>query len=171
MGKSALVESLRNRVMKRGDIFLTGKFDLIKRNIPYAALFDALSELPEQIEEKNIENGGAIREKIGLTLCKVIVRCIPSLWPVLFPGEDQPAETEDSRYRRLSQMIGSAESRNQFNFAFQMFIRSLCEVDDSILVLFIDDLQCEFTYLVEPCGFIWLAYNIFGWMEHSSLIS
>lgn len=134
-GKSALVENLSTRVKKRGDYYISGKFDLLERSMPYSALIDALSDLPKQMEG---DIGGELQQKIGRDVCGVIVNLVPALKEVMFPGEEDVDLPETEHHN-----MGSVESRNQFSFALRTFIRKLCEEDGKNMVLFVDDLQCE----------------------------
>ena len=128
--------TLRLRVRKRGDFFLTGKFDLKDRSTPYAAIIAALEQLPDQLNDP--EMGVKLQRKIGREVCNVVANCIPALRKMLFAegGGSRPKGESDSQ-------AGSVEGRHQFNFAFRTFMRKLCEENGKIMVLFIEDLQCE----------------------------
>lgn len=136
VGKTSLIESLRGRVRKRGDFFVSGKFDQMTRSVPYSAMIEALSQIPEQVNYEGRRS--FLRRSVGAKLSEVIVRCVPGLWPILYAGQ-APAESGDAH-------VVIEDSKSQFTFAFRSFIRSLCEEDDKMLVLFIDDLQCELQF-------------------------
>ena len=131
VGKTALVGSLRDRVLKRGDFFISGKFDLTKRSSPYAGIIEALSELPGQMQQQ-----GEQTQSLGEELTNVMLRCVPTLG-VLFGENDM----DDM----LPSQLGTSDSKNQFIFAFRSFLRHICEGAGKVMVLFVDDLQCEFS--------------------------
>ena len=148
-GKTALVESLRSRV--KTDYFVSGKFNLMKRMTPYAAIVDALTALARELREEDEHRRGILRERLGPEATEVIARCVPAMKEILMDdgGGDKKKKLAA---RRQSQKPGSTESRNQFNFAFRSLLRRICEVNGKALVLFIDDLQCECEFRGGECN-------------------
>ncbi|KAL9182917.1 hypothetical protein ACHAXT_004196 [Thalassiosira profunda] len=139
-GKTALVESLRSRV--KTDYFVSGKFNLMKRMTPYAAIVDALTALARELREEDAHRRGILRERLGPEATEVIARCVPAMKDVLMEEEGKEGDKKKKlAARRQSQKPGSTESRNQFNFAFRSLLRGICDVNGKALVLFIDDLQ------------------------------
>ena len=149
VGKTALVGSLRNRVMRRGDFFISGKFDLTKRSSPYAGIVEALSELPGQMQQNKGEEtqkssrNGLLRQSLGEELTNVMLRCVPTLGALL--GENDTDSVSHLSQDLPPSQLGTSDSKNQFFFAFRSFLRHICEGAGKVMVLFVDDLQCEFS--------------------------
>ena len=141
VGKTALVGSLRDRVLKRGDFFISGKFDLTKRSSPYAGIIEALSELPGQMQQQGEQTQQ--KRRMGEELTNVMLRCVPTLG-VLF-GENDTDSVSHRSQDMLPSQLGTSDSKNQFIFAFRSFLRHICEGAGKVMVLFVDDLQCEFS--------------------------
>ena len=141
VGKTALVGSLRDRVLKRGDFFISGKFDLTKRSSPYAGIIEALSELPGQMQQQGEQTQQ--NKSLGEELTNVMLRCVPTLG-VLF-GENDTDSVSHRSQDMLPSQLGTSDSKNQFIFAFRSFLRHICEGAGKVMVLFVDDLQCEFS--------------------------
>jgi PAS domain S-box-containing protein len=130
IGKSALVAEIYKPITKRKGYFISGKFDQFKRNIPYAAVVNALAGLVRQILTESQDQLNEWRAKILSYLganSQVIIDVIPEV--ELIVGK-QPALPE----------LGPTEAQNRFNLVFQKFIRLFCSPEHP-LVIFLDDLQ------------------------------
>ncbi len=128
IGKSALVQELSATAVRHGGYFVGGKFDQNRRDIPYQAVIEALSELcrhllsegPDRLLGWRARLGSALGDNAGL-----IAEIVPELKPIL---GDLPVS-------------GSApgDSQNRFQAALTRFVATLAA--EQPLVLFLDDLQ------------------------------
>jgi predicted ATPase/signal transduction histidine kinase/CheY-like chemotaxis protein/tRNA A-37 threonylcarbamoyl transferase component Bud32 len=130
VGKSSLVNEVHKPIVRQRGYFISGKFDQLKRNIPYAALIQAIQELINQLLTESAEKIGVWKTKILEALGingQVIIDVIPEVEQVV---GSQP---------KVSQ-LGIMESQNRFNRVFQEFIHVFTQKEHP-LVLFLDDLQ------------------------------
>ena len=130
IGKTAIVNEVHKPIVKARGYFTAGKFDQFKRNIPYAALIQAFSELIGQLLTEGARRIAVWKEKLLDALGpngQVIVEVIPDVELII--GQ-QPAVPQ----------LGPSESLNRFNRVFQQFIRIFCQAEHP-LVIFLDDLQ------------------------------
>ncbi|WP_437637356.1 sensor histidine kinase [Sorangium sp. So ce854] len=126
IGKTTLVESLRDDVAGRGGRFIEGKFDLRAANVPYSSVAEALSGLAAALraepEGRRAELGGAVGEP-----CRALEELCPALAGLFGELPEPPAV--DPRH---------AESR--LLLAIQAFVRAVADQRPP-LVFFLDDLQ------------------------------
>ncbi|CAM2066816.1 AAA family ATPase [Sulfidibacter corallicola] len=130
IGKSTLVREIHKPVVHKRGYFISGKFDQFKRNVPYASLFSAFTQLVQQILSESEASIGRWRDRLQQNLgdqAQVIVDVIPDLELILGPP---PAVSS----------LPARESQNRFNLVFQNFIKSFTAPSHP-LVLFLDDLQ------------------------------
>jgi predicted ATPase/serine phosphatase RsbU (regulator of sigma subunit) len=130
IGKSALVNEIHKPIVRQRGYFIAGKFDQFQRNIPYAALIQALSELIRQLLTETSQQLEIWKEKLLTALGnngQVIIDVIPEVELII--GR-QPSVPE----------LGATESQNRFNLVFQTFLQVFTQKDHP-LVLFLDDLQ------------------------------
>ncbi|MFL5347170.1 MAG: AAA family ATPase [Hyalangium sp.] len=130
MGKSALVHEIHKSLVQSRGYFASGKFDPLKRNIPYASLIEAFQELIRQLLAESEEQLALWRKKLEDALgpnASVIAEVIPAV--ELIVGKLPPAP-----------QLAAAQSQNRFHFVFQRFVRTLSSPEHP-LVLFLDDLQ------------------------------
>ena len=130
IGKSALVQEIYQAIAKKPGYFLAGKFDPLKRNIPYSGIVSAFQGLVRQLLTESERQLQQWREKLLAALHQqgqAIVNAIPELELII--GK-QPAIPE----------LSAIESQNRFIFAFQNFIR-LFGKPEHPLVIFLDDLH------------------------------
>ena len=130
IGKTALVQELFKPMTERRGYFVSGKFDQLKRDLPYRALAEAFRQLIRQLLTLPEEQLGRWRQALCKALGpngKVVVEVIPDLELVIGP---QPAVDE----------VGPQESQNRFNYVFQNFLQAIADPSHP-LILFIDDLQ------------------------------
>lgn len=130
IGKSTLVEEIGRPVTERGGLFISGKFDQFKRDIPYAPIILAFQKLILRILSENAESVSQWRETLNNALApngQVIIDVIPDLSMII--GK-QPAVPE----------LGPVESRNRFHLVFQNFLGVFAKAEHP-LVIFLDDLQ------------------------------
>jgi PAS domain S-box-containing protein len=138
VGKSSLVSEIHKPMAQSARLatpgvrgyFIRGKFDQFKRNIPYAALVQALQDLLQQLLTEPDDRIAGWREALTVALGvngQVIVDVIPELERIIGPQPPVP-------------QLGPTDAQNRFNRVFQQFIQVFCQPAQP-LVLFLDDLQ------------------------------
>ncbi|HEY9858861.1 MAG TPA: serine/threonine-protein kinase PknK, partial [Candidatus Obscuribacterales bacterium] len=130
IGKSSLVNEVHKPIAEQRGYFISGKFDQLKRNIPYAALIQAFQDLMQQILTESAEQIEVWRTKLLEALGangQVIIDVIPDVERLIGP---QPVVAQ----------LNPSELQNRFNRVFKQFIRVFSQVEHP-LVLFLDDLQ------------------------------
>ena len=86
IGKSSVVNELHKLIVRPRGIFISGKFDQQKRDIPYATLGQAFQGLVRQILSKSEEEVGHWRDALSEALGpngQLIVNLVPELELVL----------------------------------------------------------------------------------------
>jgi PAS domain S-box-containing protein len=130
IGKSSIVNELHKAIALPRGIFISGKFDQHKRDIPYATLAQAFETLVRQILSKNeLEVGrwrDAIRDAVGLN-GQLVVNLIPEL--ELMIGKQAPVPE-----------LSPQEAQNRFQAVFRAFLGVFARKEHP-LALFLDDLQ------------------------------
>ena len=130
IGKSALVNEIQKPLTRKRGYFISGKFDQLKRDIPYSAIIQAFQELVQQLltESESRLNHWKMQllEALGSN-GQLIIDLIPELGQII--GQQPPVP-----------QLGFTEAQNKFNFFFQRFI-SVFRKKEHPLVLFLDDLQ------------------------------
>ncbi|MFO0576260.1 MAG: AAA family ATPase [Polyangia bacterium] len=130
VGKSALINEVHKPIARRGGFFVAGKFDQLARNVPYAALAQALRALVHRLLTEPEEELARWRERLLQNVGKngrLLTELIPELELVIGP---QPALPE----------LGATESANRFALTVQNFLHAFA-TSEHPLVLFLDDLQ------------------------------
>jgi predicted ATPase/signal transduction histidine kinase/tRNA A-37 threonylcarbamoyl transferase component Bud32 len=130
IGKSALVHEVHKPMAERRGYFISGKFDQLNRNVPYASLVQAFRELARQLLTEPAEQLARWRERLLSALgtnAAVICEVIPEFEFIIGP---QPPPPE----------LPPTETRNRFHLAFERFIRTVAAPEHP-LALFLDDLQ------------------------------
>jgi predicted ATPase/signal transduction histidine kinase len=130
IGKSSVVHHLRKGVAESGGIFLSGKFDLHKRDIPYSTFAQALqteilrilSSSEEELERWRAEIHAAVGQNGEL-----ISNLIPELELIIGKQTPPPA-------------LARNEAENRFLTVFRAFL-GVFAGQEHPLVLFLDDLQ------------------------------
>jgi predicted ATPase/signal transduction histidine kinase len=130
IGKTALVEELRNPVSLKNGFFLTGKFEQFQQNIPYFAFRQAIAEYCKKTQSKNdfdtLYFKNEILNAVG-DLGQILIDFVPEFEEIL---GSQPPLGE----------ISPQEARHRFTNVFQSFLKVLCRPEHPV-VLFIDDWQ------------------------------
>ncbi len=130
IGKSALVNEVHKPIVRQRGYFISGKFDQLKRNIPYGAIALAFQDLIRQLLTESEAALQTWKRELLEALepnAQVITDVIPELEQII--GKQQPVE-----------QLGATEAQNRFNLFFQRFIRVFTKKEHP-LVLFLDDLQ------------------------------
>jgi PAS domain S-box-containing protein len=130
IGKSSLVNELHQAIGLMPGIFIFGKFDQYKRDIPYAILAEAFQILVNQILGKSevelAQWRDKIRDAIGLN-GQLIVNLIPGLELII--GKQLPVAE-----------LPAQEAQNRFQAVFRSFLSVFAQKEHP-LALFLDDLQ------------------------------
>ncbi len=130
VGKSAVVKQLQRPVTEKSGLFISGKFDQFKKNIPYFAFIEAFDTILKNIlaesEEKIIEWKDKILATLGANAV-LINEVIPSLEFIV--GKLPPSEK-----------LSPAEQEYRFRLVLLDFIYCFTSVEHP-LVIFLDDLQ------------------------------
>jgi predicted ATPase/signal transduction histidine kinase/tRNA A-37 threonylcarbamoyl transferase component Bud32 len=130
VGKSALVNEIHKPVLSRRGYFTTGKFDQLKRDIPYASLIQAFTDLLRQLLTETEQRLSSWRRRLLDALGKsgqVIADVIPTIERIIGP---QPPVAP----------LSPSEAQSRFNFVFRQFVRAVA-TEEHPLVIFLDDLQ------------------------------
>ncbi|MCP4755523.1 MAG: AAA family ATPase, partial [Proteobacteria bacterium] len=130
VGKSALVNEIHNAVIERGGYFISGKFDQLRRNIPYSSLVQAFQELVRQLLTESSERFAFWKEKLLESLGaygRIVIDVIPEVELIIGPQPPVPD-------------LPPSESQNRFNLVFQRFVQTFT-ASQNPLVVFLDDLQ------------------------------
>ncbi|MDI9641730.1 AAA family ATPase [Geitlerinema splendidum] len=130
VGKTSTINEIHKPVVAARGYFVSGKFDQLKRNIPYAALTQAFQSLVRQILTETPEQIAIWQEKILANLGangQIIVEVIPEIELII---GCQPTLPE----------VSATEAQNRFNRVFKEFIHAFTQPEHP-LVLFLDDLQ------------------------------
>ncbi len=130
IGKSAVVNEVSKPITRSKGYFISGKFDQLKRNIPYASLIQAFNSLLRQLLTESALSLEKWRTKILTAVGtdgQVIADVIPKVELII--GQ-QPEVPE----------LAPVESQNRFNRVFKEFIRVFAQKEHP-LVIFLDDLQ------------------------------
>lgn len=130
IGKSSLVHEVHKPILEHRGLFVTGKFEQFKSDVPYAALAQAIQELIRHVLALNEPELRSWRERLLVALGsngQVMTNIVPELELIL--GK-QPA----------LQPLPPVETQNRFHDTFQNFLRVWASPDRP-LVMFLDDLQ------------------------------
>ena len=130
IGKSSLVQEIHKPITEKRGYFISGKFDQLQRNIPYAAFVNAFADLMRQLLTESETQLQSWKEKILAAAGpngQVIIGVIPEVELIVGKQPDVP-------------QLPPAESQNRFNLVFQNFIKVFTQPEHP-LVIFLDDLQ------------------------------
>ncbi len=129
-GKSALVHEVQKPLVESRGYFISGKFDQLNRNKPYASLIQAFQELIRQILTESEQRVAMWRDKLLDRLRnngQLIIDVIPEVELIIGPQQSVPE-------------LPPVESQNRFHFVFQSFVEIFADREHP-LALFLDDLQ------------------------------
>ena len=130
IGKSAIIKEIHKPLTQQRGLFISGKFDQFKLNVPYSSLVQAFQGLIRHILTESDESVAAWRAKILAAVRsngQVLIDVIPELERVIGP---QPP----------IQPLAATENQNRFEQTFRDFCAVFCQKNHP-LVLFLDDLQ------------------------------
>ncbi|MFB2975150.1 AAA family ATPase [Microseira sp. BLCC-F43] len=130
IGKTSVVNEVHKAIVQQRGYFIAGKFDQLKRNIPYAALIQACQTMLEQLLTETDEEIERWKQALLAALeqnGQAIVDVIPEVEHII---GSQPSIPQ----------LDAAATQNRFNRVFQQFIGVLAK-EEHPLVVFLDDLQ------------------------------
>ncbi|BBD69807.1 multi-sensor hybrid multi-kinase [Nostoc commune NIES-4072] len=130
VGKSSLVKEIHKPIVRERGVFISGKFDQYKRDIPYSTIVQAFQTLVRQILTQPEAQLLTWKKRIQAALGnngRLITDVIPEV--ELIVGEQPPIPE-----------LGPAESQNRFNLVFQNFISVFAQKEHPLTV-FLDDMQ------------------------------
>ncbi|QKQ72974.1 AAA family ATPase [Nostoc sp. TCL240-02] len=130
IGKYSLVKEIHKPIVKERGVFIFGKFDQYKRDIPYSTIVQAFKTLVRQILTEPEEQLANWKKRIQIALGnngRLITDVIPEV--ELIVGEQPPIPE-----------LGPSESQNRFNLVFQNFL-SVFSQKEHPLTVFLDDMQ------------------------------
>jgi len=130
VGKSSVVNELHKVLVPPRGLFAAGKFDLYKRDIPYATISQAFQSLLRQVLSKTEMELSIWRNKLLEALGQngqIIIDLIPELEVVI--GAQPPIPELSAR-----------DAANRFNMVFRRFLGVFASSEHP-LALFLDDLQ------------------------------
>ncbi|MEH1975667.1 MAG: AAA family ATPase [Nostoc sp.] len=149
VGKSSLVKEIHKPIVRERGIFICGKFDQYKRDIPYSTSVQAFQTLARQILTEPKDQLATWKKRIQAALGnngRLITDVIPEV--ELIVGEQSPIPE-----------LGPAESQNRFNLVFQNFISVFAQKEHP-LTLFLDDMQWADTATLNLIQTIITGYSI-----------
>ncbi|MBD2259336.1 EAL domain-containing protein [Pseudanabaena sp. FACHB-2040] len=130
VGKTAVVNEVQKPIVRQRGYFVRGKFDQLKRNIPFSGFLMALRELIRHLlsepEARLQEWRVNILRALG-TNGQLLIDVIPELEQII---GSQPAPVE----------LSAQAAQHRFNLLFQNFIQVFAALQHP-LVVFLDDLQ------------------------------
>lgn len=130
IGKTRLIQELQKPIVRHRGYFISGKFDVYQKNVPYSSLIQALRNLMRTFLTESDERVVAWKDKILKAVGKngrVLTDVVPELGILIGPQpEVQP--------------LPPVESLNRFHDLFDRFLTCLASAENP-LTLFIDDLQ------------------------------
>ncbi|MEH2359005.1 AAA family ATPase [Nostoc sp.] len=130
VGKSSIVKEIHKPIVRERGVFISGKFDQYKRDIPYSTIVQAFQTLARQILTEPKAQLATWKKRIQTALGnngRLITDVIPEV--ELIVGEQSPIPE-----------LGPAESQNRFNLVFQNFISVFAQKEHPLTV-FLDDMQ------------------------------
>jgi predicted ATPase/signal transduction histidine kinase len=129
-GKSALVNEIHKPVLARRGHFVSGKFDQQRRDIPYASLIQAFSDLVRQLLTESESELARVRARLIDALGesgRVIADVIPTIELII--GRQPPVPS-----------LPPSEALGRWTLVFGRFVQALA-AEDHPLAIFLDDLQ------------------------------
>jgi histidine kinase len=129
-GKTMLINEILKPIAMEKGYYAYGKFDQLRKNIPYAPYVSALGSVIRQLMTECREKLEVWRSKILYALGHsgaVITELIPEIEMII--GKQPPVET-----------LQPKEAQNRFQMLFGNFVKVFAEMNTT-LVIFLDDLQ------------------------------
>lgn len=130
IGKSALVNEIAKPIAGKSGYFISGKYDQLRRYVPYSAIIQAFQILARQLLSESDDRIRAWKEKLLTALGnngRIITDIIPEIELIVGRQPDIPE-------------LAPMEAQNRFKLVLKRFARIFADKGHP-LVLFLDDLQ------------------------------
>ena len=130
IGKSSLVHELHEPIVRERGYFISGKFDQLMRDVPYATLTQAFRDLVQQLLAESEDRIADWRQRIQDAVAphgQLIVEVLPQVELIIGKQEAVPA-------------LPWAEAQSRFRKVFQRFMAVFTNHHHP-LALFLDDMQ------------------------------
>lgn len=130
VGKSALVNQIQQPIARKCGQFIRGKFDLLDRDVPYAAIAQAFQDWIQRLLSEPELELQAWKQQILLALgtnAQMMIDLMPKLEQII--GAQPPVEPLDG-----------TQNQSRFHLLFKRFLAVFCKSAHP-LVIFLDDLQ------------------------------
>ncbi|MRV71251.1 AAA family ATPase [Duganella sp. FT92W] len=130
IGKSSLVHELHEPIVRERGYFISGKFDQLMRDVPYATLTQAFRDLIQQLLAESEARVADWRQQIQAAVGEhgqLIVDVLPQVELII--GQQAPVPA-----------LPPAQAQNRFRQVFQRFV-SVFTHHQTPLALFLDDMQ------------------------------
>ncbi len=130
MGKTSLVNEVRQPLINRRGYFISGKFEPLKRNVPLSAITQCLQELVQQILTEPEQRVAEFKKQIMTALgdkASMLIELAPNLEAII--GTQPPSPEMDTN-----------ERKQVFLRLLRRFLK-IFAIKEHPLVMFIDDLQ------------------------------
>lgn len=130
IGKTQLIKELHRPITEQRGNFAEGKFQLLERNVPYAAFVEAFRQFANHLLTLTEVSLGVWRRRILEAVksnAAIVIDWVPEFEAVLGAQPGVPA-------------LPPAETRNRVKVVLQSLVRA-CASREHPLVLFLDDLQ------------------------------
>ena len=144
IGKSALVNALQRVLVEHRAAFLPGKYDQLRRHVPFSAFGQAISALVRRIlmeSEPEIARWRRLVQDVMGKVGQALVDIVPTMEQLV--GKQKPLVA-----------LGPQETENRLLTLLSRFMRAVCAKQP--VVLFLDDLQWADTgtlrFLVMLCS-------------------
>ncbi|MBE9031043.1 AAA family ATPase [filamentous cyanobacterium LEGE 11480] len=130
IGKTSVIQAIYQPIVQQQGRFIQGKFDQLRRNIPYSALTQAFQQLIAQLLAETDANLAQWKAQILAAVGQdgqVLIELIPDLRQIIGP---QPAVP----------ILSSTAAQNRFNLLVQRFLQIFIRPPHP-LIIFLDDLH------------------------------
>lgn len=149
-GKSSLVQELMLDVTLGGGLFVSGKFDVLKRQVPYSGVLQGLRGILRSLSSETEDELAVWKDRITQKLkesTRVLVHMLPELEWII-----GTQDTSDSLTA-----LSAAEAKNRLHFAVFQLLECLAE--HRPIVWFVDDLQWADPGSLQLLHFLMTASN------------
>ncbi|WP_242602574.1 AAA family ATPase [Legionella moravica] len=130
VGKTAVVREVINSIVEQHGYFIQGKYDQLRRSMPYSAIVTAFQNLVKQVlaeHEGKLEGlKNQLLHSLG-TIGQIVIDVIPEVGLIIGEQPDVP-------------QLNPVDAQIRFNLVFQNFVRVFA-TEEHPLVIFLDDLQ------------------------------
>ncbi|MBU0991790.1 MAG: diguanylate cyclase [Proteobacteria bacterium] len=130
IGKSTLVNEIYKPITAKRGYFISGKYERIRRDVPYSAIIEAFQRLIRNILSESEERITIWKNNLLAALGpngKVIADIIPEVALIIGKSPNIP-------------LLEPVQARNRFNVVFKNFVSVFTQKDHPV-ALFLDDLQ------------------------------